>query len=432
MDLKITPATRLKGTIFVPGDKSISHRALIFAALAEGETSITNLLTAADCLSTLECLRQLGVPIERNESTVKVKGVGLRGLREPNNILDAGNSGTAIRVLPGILAPQNFLSVLTGDDSLRCRPMGRIVAPLRLMGADIHGRSNNSRAPIVIVGTPLKAISYTTPVASAQVKTALLLAALFADGMSEISESRQSRDHTERFFEYLGISFQREQDGDGKVKLSLSGQDGYKARDMIVAGDISSAAYFIAAGLLVGDSELFIADVGLNPTRLGILETLQNMGADIEVVEQKVFANEPVGTLRVRSQGLKATEIAGAIIPRLIDELPIIAVIATQAEGRTIVKDAAELRVKETDRITYLVSELKKMGAKIEARPDGFIIDGPTPLRGALLDSHGDHRLAMSLAVAGLVAKGETVIQNSESISISYPSFETTLSNILK
>jgi len=431
LDLKISSAPELKGTIFVPGDKSISHRALIFAALAEGKTSITNLLTAADCLSTLSCLRRLGVPIERRDSQVLVDGVGLRGLKEPDNFLDAGNSGTAIRILPGVLAGQNFLSILTGDGSLRSRPMGRIIEPLRLMGADIHGRSDNSRAPIAIVGRSLKPISYATPVASAQVKTALLLAALFADGISEITESRQSRDHTERFFEYLSIDFKRESESDGKVKLTLAGQTGYEARDIIVAGDISSAAYFIAAGLLVKGSELFIADVGLNPTRIGMLEVLQNMGAVIEVVEQKLFANEPVGTLLVKSQHLGSAKIGGAVIPRLIDELPVIAVLATQAEGQTIIKDAAELRVKETDRITCLVSELSKMGAKIEAQSDGFIIDGPTQLHGAVVDSHGDHRLAMSLAIAGLVAEGETVIQNAESISISYPQFEETLRRLV-
>ncbi|HEX21625.1 MAG TPA: 3-phosphoshikimate 1-carboxyvinyltransferase, partial [Actinobacteria bacterium] len=327
---------------------------------------------------------------------------------------------------------QSFFSILTGDDSLRSRPMDRIIEPLRLMGADIYGRSNNSRAPIAIIGQSLKPISYLTPVASAQVKTALLFAAMYAEGKSEITENRQSRDHTERFFEYLSIDFQRTEAGGGKVKISLSNQGNYKARDIIVAGDISSAAYFIAAGLLVKGSEITIVDVGLNPTRIGILEVLQNMGTEIEVLEQKVLANEPVGTLFIKSQALAATEIGGAIIPRLIDELPIIAVLATQAEGRTIVKDAAELRVKETDRITYLVSELRKMGAKIEGQADGFIIDGPTSLRGAVVDSHGDHRLAMSLAIAGLIAKGETIIQNAECISISYPQFEATLKRIIE
>lgn len=431
MDLKITPAGRIEGTVFVPGDKSISHRALIFAALAEGTSNIANLLTAADCLSTLECLRNLGVEIELFGTQVRVRGVGLKGLREPADVLNVGNSGTTLRILPGVLAGQNFFSVLTGDASVRSRPMDRIIIPLRRMGADIRGRTGDSRAPIAISGRQLTGILYATPVASAQIKTSVLLAGLLAEGETSVTESHQSRDHTERFFDFLEIENRRRSGPDGEATISVTASS-YKARDMIVAGDISSAAFFIAAGLLVAKSELLIVDVGLNPTRIGILEVLQMMGAEIEITDQKVLANEPVGTLLVRSLALKSVEIAGALIPRVIDELPVLAVLATQAEGQTIVKDAAELRVKESDRIANLTKELKKMGARIEEREDGFAIDGPTLLRGAVVDSHGDHRLAMSLAVAGLIAKGETNIQNADCIAISYPNFETTLRGIAK
>ena len=423
-------AKSIKGTVYVPGDKSISHRALIFASLASGRSTITNLLNSADCLSTMRCFQDLGVSIVSDKGLITVEGVGTSGLKEPKNILDVGNSGTTLRTLPGVLAGQDFISILTGDESIRSRPMGRIIGPLREMGAEIVGRDGDRLAPIAIKGKRLKGISYTTPVASAQVKTSILLAGLFANGVTTVTEKYQSRDHTERFFEFFEIDYKKEIGDASEVSISVEGGQHFKGADMIVAGDISSAAFFIAAALIADDGDLSIVDVGLNPTRIGILEVLEQMGAKIEVTDQKIFTNEPVGTIRIRNQELKATKIGGPIIPRIIDELPILAVIASQARGETIVTDAAELRVKESDRIEKLTMELRKMGVDIEERDDGFIVSGPTELKGAVVDSHHDHRLAMSLAIAGTIASGETVIRNSQSIDVSYPGFESTLDRI--
>ena len=432
MELITRAAKKIEGTVYVPGDKSISHRAITFASLAKGRSCIKNLLSSADCLSTMGCFKDLGVKIVNDKELTRIEGVGISGLKEPKNILNVGNSGTTLRTLPGILAGQDFLSILTGDDSIRSRPMDRIINPLREMGAEIVGRGGDKFAPIAIKGRRLKGISYTTPVASAQVKTSLLLAGLYANGTTTVTEKYQSRDHTERFFDFFEIAYKKQVGAAGEVSISLEGGQSFKGADIIIAGDISSAAFFIAAALIAEDAELLIVDVGLNPTRIGILEVLQQMGAEIEITDQKDFANEPVGTLRIRNQKLRATEIGGSIIPRVIDELPIIAVIASQADGETIIKDAAELRVKESDRIGKLTMELRKMGVDIEERDDGFIVNGPTDLKGAVVDSHNDHRLAMTLAIAASRAEGETVIRNSESINVSYPGFESTLNRITK
>jgi len=431
----VKQAKKLKGKIRVPGDKSISHRAVMLGALAEGETVVNNFLMSGDCLATAECLRKMGIEIlESRELKVEsgklvIKGKGLQGLSKPAGILDVGNSGTTIRILSGILAGQPFETTITGDDSIQKRPMRRIAEPLRRMGARVEGKGKGEDIypPLLISGGKLRPIGYKLPMASAQVKSCVLLAGLFAEGETTVIEPAPSRDHTERMLSYLGVPLKRFKD-----QIALTGKVPFEGRDIDVPGDISSAAYFMVAGLLVPDSEIILREVGTNPTRTGILEVLHRMGANLEVVDEEILSGEPRANLKVKSQKLKvkSIEMGGELIPKIIDEIPILAVLATQAEGTTIIKDAKELRVKESDRIKTISTELRKMGAKIEEKEDGMIISGPVKLKGAAVQSYGDHRVAMSLVVAGLVAEGETIIEDTDCIETSFPGFEGILRNL--
>jgi len=423
MRLTVKKARDLSGRVKVPGDKSISHRALLLGAIAEGTTRVRNFLPAADCLATLACVRSLGVEVERlSEIELIVQGRGLPGLIEPKDVLDCAGSGTTMRLLAGILAGQPFYSVLTGNEQLRCRPMGRIVEPLKQMGATVFGRDDGRLPPLTIIGGNLRSIEYTLPVASAQVKSAILLAGLYADGPIVIHEPGPARDHTERMLAAMGADI-----GVDGATITLRGDTKLSSLDIVVPGDISSAAYFIAAACLVSGSEVAIEGIGVNPTRTGFLDALRKMGADILVENQREVSGEPVTDVVVRAGELRGIEVRGDQVPRMIDEFPILAVVASQAQGMTVVSDAAELRVKETDRIANVVAELCKLGARIEERPDGFVVEGPTRLVGAQVNSHGDHRLAMSLAIAGLLAEGETTIGGAECIVDSFPGFEETL-----
>ena len=426
MRITVEKARGLGGRIKVPGDKSISHRALLLGAIAEGTTRIRNFLPAADCLATLVCVRGLGIEVERlSETELIVQGRGLHGLREPRDVLDCAGSGTTMRLLAGILAGQPFYSVLMGNEQLRRRPMARIVEPLRQMGATVLGRDNGRLPPLTILGGNLHGIEYRLPVASAQVKSAILLAGLYADGPTVIHEPGPARDHTERMLAAMGANIQYPISN--ITGITLRGDTELSSLDIVIPGDISSAAYFIAAACLVPGSEVVVVGVGVNPTRTGFLDALREMGADIVVENQREVSGEPVADVVVQAGDLRGIEVRGDRVPRMIDEFPILAVVASQAEGTTMVGDAAELRVKETDRIANIAVELRKLGARIEERPDGFIVEGPTSLRGTVVDSHGDHRLAMSLAIAGLVAEGKTTVEGAECIADSFPGFEKTL-----
>ncbi len=432
MRAMVKKAKGLSGRVKVPGDKSISHRALLLGAIAEGRTRIRNFLPAADCLATLVCVRALGIEVERlSETELIVQGQGLHGLMEPKHILDCTGSGTTMRLLAGILAGQPFYSVLTGNEQLRRRPMDRIVEPLTRMGATVLGRDDGRLPPLTILGGNLHGIEYRLPVASAQVKSAILLAGLYADGPTVIHEPDPARDHTERMLAVMA----KGQVLNFKLQTSNFKLQGSKlsSLDIVVPGDISSAAYFIAAACLVPGSEVVIEGVGVNPTRTGFLDALREMGADIVVENQQEVSGEPAAEVVVRARGghgvppLRGIEVSGDLVPRMIDEFPILAVVASQARGTTVVGDAAELRIKETDRIANTAAELRKLGACIEERPDGFVVEGPTRLVGTQVNSHGDHRLAMSLAIAGLVAEGETTIEGAECIADSFPGFEKIL-----
>ncbi|MFM7363077.1 MAG: 3-phosphoshikimate 1-carboxyvinyltransferase [Cuspidothrix sp.] len=419
----------LRGRIRVPGDKSISHRALMLGAIAEGKTQIQGLLLGEDPRSTAACFRALGAEIsELNTELVTVKGIGLGNFQEPVDVLDAGNSGTTMRLMLGLLAshPGRFFTV-TGDCSLRSRPMSRVVKPLQEMGAQIWGRKGNTLAPLAIQGQALKPIHYHSPIASAQVKSCILLAGLNTQGETTVTEPALSRDHSERMLRAYGAKLSINQDTNS---VTITGGAKLYGQTVIVPGDISSAAFWLVAGAIVPGSELAVENVGVNPTRTGILEALALMGADIQLENQREVAGEPVADIRVRSGGLKSCTIAGDIIPRLIDEIPILAVAAAFAEGTTIIRDAEELRVKESDRITVMAQQLNKMGAKITELPDGMEITGGTPLVGAEVDSHTDHRIAMSLAIAALNATGTTTIHRAEAAAISYPNFTSTLREI--
>lgn len=423
MKMVVEPRKSLRGRVSVPGDKSISHRAVMLGAIAGGTTEIDGFLAGADCLSTIACFRSLGVDIDGpRDGRVVVRGRGLDGLAEPGDVLDVGNSGTTIRLLSGILAGQRFYSVLTGDSSIRRRPMDRVTGPLRRMGAVIHGRRGGSLAPLTIVGGELKGIEYETPVASAQIKSAVLLAGLYADGSTTVREPQLSRDHTERMLSGFGATVRVED-----RSVTVQPRPRLEGRRVVVPGDISSAAFLMVAALICPGSEVIIEGVGVNPTRTGVIDMLRTMGADIQILNQRHEAGEPVGDLIVRSSGLAGTTISGDIIPRAIDEIPAIAVAALYARGSTVIRDARELRVKETDRIAVLARELRKMGGQVEELEDGMVIEGGRPLRGAPVDSHGDHRLAMSLAVAGLQAGGRTEISATECIDVSFPGFEQLL-----
>jgi 3-phosphoshikimate 1-carboxyvinyltransferase len=428
MNAIVTPSRYpLKGRLRVPGDKSISHRALLLGALADGPSEVAGALLEGDCSATMECMRALGVDIQVHDfdprhgmGRLTIQGQGLRGLRAPAGPLDCLRSGTTMRLLCGILAGQPFDSVLTGDPQLLKRPMRRVAEPLRLMGAVI--RDTDGRAPLYITGRPLHGITYTLPVASAQVKSALLLAGLYADGDTHLHNPAPSRDHTERMLRAMGADIH--EDG---LRVRIRPAHHLSPLHIEVPGDLSSAAFLIAAGVLVPGSDIVIENVGLNPTRTGLLDALWAMGAQIEVLDQRTAGGEPVGDLRVRASELRGTLVAGDLIPRAIDELPILAVAATQAHGQTMIRDAAELRVKETDRIAAMTAQLRRLGARVEELPDGMVIEGPTPLRGAVVDSGGDHRVAMCMMVAGLIASGETVVQDAGCAADSYPGFMESL-----
>lgn len=421
--MKLTASAGLRGCLTVPGDKSISHRAVMLGALADGGTRITGFLTGEDCLSTIGCFRKMGVPIDLREQEVIVHGVGLHGLREPNGPLYTGNSGTTTRLLSGILAAQPFPVSLSGDASIEKRPMGRIITPLREMGAHIDGREGKF-CPLSITPAALHGITYQMPVASAQLKSAILLAGLYADGPTTVIEPYPSRDHTERMLRALGA--QVESDG---CRVTIHAPQALKAADVDVPGDISSAAFFLVAGAIIPGSELTIQNVGVNPTRDGVLDALRAMGADITLSNRR-GGTEPVADLTVRSSALHGIEIAGSLIPRLIDELPVLAVAAAFAKGETVIRDAQELKVKESNRIAAMVSELSRAGADCAETEDGMIIRGGKPLHGAAFESCGDHRIAMSMAVLALGAEGESEIQDPEVTAISYPGFFDTLRQI--
>ena len=414
----ITRPSVLRGTVTPPGDKSVSHRALLLNSIARGGARVTGLSSGADVLSTMACLRSLGVEIVPGETEGTVDVRGLSGvLTEPEDVLDAGNSGTSMRLLSGLLAGQPFLSVLTGDGSLRSRPMARVVEPLKLMGARIMGRANDSRAPLAIRGGSLKGIDYTMPVASAQVKSSVMLAALAADGTTLLHQPALSRDHTERMVRAMG----------GRVEedaLTLCIEPGpLTAVDVRVPGDISSAAFWIVAAVCHPDARITVSGVGVNPTRAGILTALEAMGARITRRNPRTEGGEPVADLLVESSELTGIDVDGDIVPLVIDELPVLAVAACFATGTTNIRDAQELRVKESDRIATTVRELSGLGARIEERPDGMVVEGTGRLTGSTGESHGDHRLAMALAVAGLVSDGDTVVEGAEAADVSYPQF---------
>ena len=417
----------LRGEVKIPGDKSISHRAVMFGALADGTTRVTNFLQGADCLSTISCFRKLGIDIENTQEEIRIHGKGLHGLTAPTEILDTGNSGTTTRLISGILAGQNFTTTLTGDASIQSRPMGRIIKPLSMMGATVESLKGNQCAPLQIQGHPLTAIHYQSPVASAQVKSCVLLAGLYADGITSVTEPYLSRNHTELMLSHFGARVTSE-----GTTASISPDSELHGLDISVPGDISSAAYFLAAGSLIPNSEILIQNVGINPTRDGIITVCNAMGADLTLLNEHVVSGEPVADLLIRTSQLKATTIEGAIIPTLIDELPVIALMACFAEGTTIIRDAAELKVKESDRIQVMVDNLTAMGAHVEGTDDGMIIEGGHPLHGAVVDSHLDHRIAMTFAIAGKLASGETEITGAECVDISYPGFYEDMKSLAK
>lgn len=409
---------KLEGTITVPGDKSISHRAVMFGSIAEGITKIKGFLKGADCLSTIDCFRKMGVDIEETEEEIIVHGNGLHGLKEPVDTLDVGNSGTTTRLISGILAGQNFSCRLSGDDSLNSRPMKRVMTPLSMMQAKVSSEFDNGCAPLLIEGAPLKAIHYTSPVASAQVKSCVLLAGLYADGKTSVTEPALSRDHTERMLRSFGAEIETE-----GLTSTITPPKTLYGQEVIVPGDISSAAFFIVAGLITPNSCITIQNVGINETRAGIIKVCQDMNADLTLVNERMQSGEPVADIIVKTSQLKATTIQGSIIPTLIDELPVIALMACFAEGQTIIKDAHELRVKESDRIDLMSTNLQAMGADIIPTDDGMIIQGGKPLHGAEIHCKMDHRIAMTFAIAAINAEGETVIPESECVDVSYPTF---------
>lgn len=425
--MTVTKASHLKGEITIPGDKSISHRSVMFGSIAKGTTKISHYLQGADCLSTISCFEKMGIRIENNGSSVLVHGQGLHGLKKPETILDCGNSGTTTRLISGILAAQNFPVALTGDDSIKKRPMNRIIEPLALMGAQIESMENNGCAPLAITGQKLHGIHYTSKVASAQVKSAILLAGLYADGETRVTEPYVSRNHTEIMLEAFGAKVHTE-----NTTASIQQADELYGTEIVVPGDISSAAYFIAAGLMVPDSEILIKGVGINPTRSGILSVCREMGGSVTLLNETKGSGEPVADLLVKSSALHGVTIGGAIIPTLIDELPMIAAMACLAEGETVIKDASELKVKESNRLNVMVNALRSMGADVEETPNGMIIRGQRPLHGAVIDSKLDHRIAMTFAVLSLCADGETTIQGRECVNISYPGFYEDLNNLMK
>ncbi len=433
--LTITPGRPLRGTITVPGDKSLTHRAIILAALAEGPSTIAGYCHGEDCLNTMKAFQSLGIPITHTPDQLTIDGKGFWGLTEPNAPIDCGNSGTGIRLLTGLLAGQDFFSVLTGDESIRRRPMGRVVKPLRQMGAIIGGRKGGELAPLAITGSGLHEIDYTSPVASAQIKSSLLLAGLYAEGKTRYKEPSLSRDHTERMFQFFGIPLKREA---GALVLQGRPSVGWHGVPMTIPGDFSAAAFFIVGATIVPGSDVTIRHVGLNPTRTGLLDVMKKMGADIEVLNRREEAGEPVGDLRVQSAPLKGVAIGSELIPKTIDEFPALCVAAAVADGDTVISGAEELRVKESDRIATMSGELRAMGVQIEERPDGMFIRGlgQAGENGRLIaavsaQSHGDHRVAMSLAIGGLTAERSMTIADTGCVGTSFPDFEGVLAQLV-
>jgi len=426
--MKIHKNAPMNGEIHIPGDKSISHRSVMFGAIADGTTVVKNFLPGADCLSTIDCFRKMGVEIEQNGTDVVIHGKGLKELKEPSDILDVGNSGTTIRLMMGILAGCEFHSTLIGDESIAKRPMRRVTGPLKQLGAKIDGRANGEYTPLSIRGGHLKGISYESPVASAQIKSAVLLAGLQAEGPTTLTEPHKSRDHTERMLSMFGVKLDEDEQS-----VSIEGGQTLTAADIFVPGDISSAAFFLVAGSIVPNSRIVLKNVGLNKTRTGIIDVLKLMGANLEINEVDAKGGEPYGDLTISTSSLKGIEISGDMISRLIDEIPIIALLATQAEGTTIIKDAAELKVKETNRIDTVVSELKKLGADIEATDDGMKIHGKTTLHGgAVVSSYGDHRIGMMLGIAACVTKQAIEIEDTDAVRVSYPNFFEHIEHLTK
>lgn len=424
--MAISKVKSLKGEITIPGDKSISHRGVMFGAISEGITELTGFLDGADCRSTIGCFREMGIDITQDGDHVVIHGKGLHGLSTPQNILDVGNSGTTTRLISGILAGQSFISSLNGDESIQKRPMGRIITPLTMMGANIRSIKDNGCAPLEIGGAPLNAIHYDSPVASAQVKSCVLLAGLYTDGVTSVTEPVVSRNHTELMLSGFGAEIKSE-----GLTASIIGGPKLVGQKIEVPGDISSAAYFIVAGLICPNSDLLIKNVNTNPTRAGIIKVAKAMGGKLELLNERIVSGEPVADIHVCTSDLHGCEVSGDIIPTLIDEIPVIAVMAACASGTTIIKDAAELKVKESDRIATVTENLKAMGCDITPTDDGMIINGGNPLQGTIVNTYLDHRIAMSFAIAGLVADGETTFDNEACCSISYPSFFKTIGAIV-
>lgn len=415
----------LKGVITVPGDKSISHRGIMLGAISKGKTHITGFLDGADCRSTLHCFKKLGVEIEQHGYEVVINGKGMYGLTEAYGSLDMGNSGTTTRLISGILSAQPFRSRLKGDDSLSQRPMKRVMEPLSLMGATITSDNGNGCLPITITGHGLQPISYNTPVASAQVKSAILLAGLYAPGVTSVTEPALSRNHTELMLKSFGAEIETE-----GLTVSVKGNADLRGREVEVPGDISSAAFFMVAGLISSHGDVTIKNVNINPTRAGIIEVVRAMGGKIELSNVRTVCGEDIADIHVETSSLHGTEISGDIIPTLIDEIPVIAVMAACAVGKTVIKDASELRVKESDRITAISENLKAMGADVTPTADGMIINGGEPLHGAMIKTYGDHRIAMAFAVASLVAESEVIMDHPRCVDISYPRFYETLEEL--
>jgi 3-phosphoshikimate 1-carboxyvinyltransferase len=421
----VQSAKGVRGEITVPGDKSISHRSIMFGSLATGVTKVTGFLRGEDALATLEAFRAMGIKVEDDGETLIIHGKGLHGLSEPADVLDCGNSGTSMRLLTGLLAGQNFFSVLSGDKYLRARPMKRVVAPLAQMGARISGRAGGDKAPLAIQGGKLSGIEYASPVSSAQVKSAIMLAGLYAEGVTTVYEPHLSRDHSERMLRHFGAQVESFPGG-----VRLTGGVELIASDIAVPGDISSAAFFMVAALIVPGSDLLIKGVGINPTRTGVIDILKGMGGDLELMNPREQSGEPVADLRVRSSKLKAMEISGELVPRAIDEFPAICVAASLAQGTTVVSGASELRVKETDRIAAMAANLRKAGVSVVETPDGMEITGVERLSGCQAESFGDHRIAMSMLVAGLATAGETSVDDTECIATSFPGFMDLLNGV--
>ncbi|HEY5648573.1 MAG TPA: 3-phosphoshikimate 1-carboxyvinyltransferase [Nitrospiria bacterium] len=425
--IQVKKSQGLRGTISVPGDKSITHRAVIMGSLGRGTTVVRGYLPSDDCIRTAQAFRNLGVAITQEPERLVIEGKGLRGLVEPGNVLDLGNSGTATRLMTGVLSGQDLFAVLTGDESLRSRPMGRVVEPLRKMGARISGRNDGAFAPLAVRGGGLKGIEYRLPVASAQVKSAVLLAGLTASGRTTVVEPMETRDHTERILKGFGVSVEK---SDGRVAIDPAEE--FSGAEIDIPGDLSSAAFFIVAATVVKNSEITIRQVGVNPTRSGLLDLLIRMGAEIRRENETEVNGEPVADLTVVSRDLKGIEVDSADVPRTIDEFPVFCVAAALAEGRTVVRGAEELRVKESDRIRTMAQELSRFGVPISEYPDGLEISGSETLKGARCASHGDHRVAMAMAVAGLAAEGQTTVEDTEWIETSFPGFEACLERVSK